>query len=365
MKNIFEKMISSYARQIHRRRFFAFILYTLYLLLYTPLASAATLSIDPEVLAVGPGDTFVATVRLETLPDECVNAVSIELYYPFDWMNASAVSKGESLLTLWPDEPSVDREHGRVFLSGGIPAGYCGRVQGDPGKTNILAKIIFSIPGNMIGGKVAMGEIPLAIIFGSSTKVLLNDGFGTLAPLSLRNAEYRRTLTSQGMKNEWLDVVHADNTPPDLFTITAEHNDRAFDGKNFIIFSAVDKQSGVHHYEVTEDDPVNLGFIYGKKIKSSFVVAMSPYVLTDQTLQSRIIVRAYDHAGNMQEAILAPTNGTSTLGLSERGDAWGKFIDFFTLRVLGGALLLALSVALCWWMYVRKKTDDTQKDVAM
>lgn len=334
-----------------------FLLLTAYYLLPTHVF-AATLSIDPEILTVGPGDTFIATIRLDTLSDECVNAVSIELYYPSDWMNASAVSKGESLLTLWADEPFVDREHGRVFLSGGIPAGYCGRVQGDPGKTNILAKIIFSIPGNMIGGKTATGELPLAIMFGSSTRVLLNDGFGTPAPLFFNNAAYRRTLTSQGMKNEWLDMVHTDNIPPDLFTITVQHDTHAFEGKNFIVFSAVDKQSGVHHYEVTEDDPINLGFSYGKKIKSSFIVATSPYVLTDQTLQSRIIVRAYDHAGNMQEAIHAPTNGTSTLGLSGRSTTWEKFMYHPLLRTASGVLIFVFIIAVSWWMHARRKKID-------
>src|SRR3989344_7008730 len=125
---------------------FMLFLATPYLLLPTPL-SAATLSIDPETRSVGPGDTFVATLRLDTITGECVNAVTAEILYPKDWMNASAVSKGESLMSLWVEEPSVDREQGRVFMSGGIPAGYCGRVQGDPGKTNVVAKIIFSIPG--------------------------------------------------------------------------------------------------------------------------------------------------------------------------------------------------------------------------
>lgn len=336
-----------------------FLLLFTYYLLPTGV-SAATVSIDPDTLVVGPGDTFVATIRLETLPDECVNAVSVEVLYPSDWMNASAVSKGESLLTLWPDEPSVDREHGKVFFSGGVPAGYCGRVQGDPGKTNILAKIIFSIPGNMIGGKIATGEVVLPILFGSSTQVLLNDGFGTPAPLLLQTAIYSRNLVSQGMKNEWLDVVHADTIPPDLFTITVEHDARVFDGKNFIIFSVIDKQSGVHHYEVMEDDPINLGFSYGKKVKSSFIVASSPYLLTDQTLQSRIIVRAFDHSGNMQEAVHAPTNGTSTKGLSQRNTITDAFSQLLSWRIFGGIFILALLTAFGWWLYIRhKKSPQT------
>jgi hypothetical protein len=91
-----------------------FLLLTTYYLLPTSV-SAATLSIDPDTLTVGPGDTFVATIRLETLPDECVNAASVELLYPVDWMNASAVSKGPKKhfqksgfqIGLWPIAISI------------------------------------------------------------------------------------------------------------------------------------------------------------------------------------------------------------------------------------------------------------------
>lgn len=335
---------------------FVFLPYSNFHIPNSGIAYAATLSVDPEVKSIGPGDTFVATIRLDTLPDECVNAVSLELSYPSEWMNASAVSKGESLLTLWSDEPVVDREHGKVSFSGGIPAGYCGRVQGDPGKTNIIAKVIFSIPGNMIGGKIATGPVPLPILFGSSTAVLLNDGFGTPALLTLHGANYIRMLTSVGLKNEWLDIVHTDNISPDLFTISLERDSRTFEGKYFIVFSAIDKQSGIQHYEVIEDDPGKLGFLYGKNEKASFVTTNSPYVLTDQSLHSRIIVRAYDHAGNIQEAIFAPTNGTSTPGFAERQK--GIFANKPLLfGVLGGIGILLLCGGL--WFVLRRKTNTT------
>ncbi len=48
---------------------------------------------------------------------------------------------------------------------------------------------------------------------------------------------------------------------------------------------------------------------FAVKTKSSFITGVSPYVLTDQLLKSRITVRAFDHAGNTQEAVLAPKNG--------------------------------------------------------
>lgn len=338
------------------RRLFSRLIVVTCLLFSAPLVQAATLSIDPDTKTVGPGDTFMVTIRLDTAPDECINAVTAEILYPKDWMNASAVSKGESLMSLWVDEPSVDREAGRVFMSGGIPAGYCGRVQGDPGKTNVVAKIIFSIPGNMIGGKVATGPITLPITFGPNTAVLENDGFGTPAPLTFHNASYIRELNSQGLKNEWLDIVHTDNIQPDPFTISVEQHASTFEGKYFIIFSATDKQSGIHHYEIMEDDPENLGFIYGRKMKSSFITGTSPYLLTDQLLRSRVTVRAFDHAGNTQEAVLAPKNGSQ--GPNSTDAVKRNMSKLLSPTWLGGGVLLVLLIGgSAWFVHRRKKSE--------
>src|SRR3989344_881302 len=325
-----------------------------YLVLALPVAYAATLSIDPPDGNFGPGDTFVLTVRLDTAHDECVNAASIVVNYPTDWMKASAISKGESLFTLWPEEPMIDLDNGVVRFDGGIPAGYCGRVQGDPGKTNILAKIIFTIPGNMIGGKTASGPEALAVTFGTETKVLLNDGFGTQAPLTLVSGAYVRELNSLGMKNEWIDLVLEDTTPPELFRIELAKEANTFQGKYFIIFSTVDKQSGVDHYEVSEDDPEQFGFVRGKKYeKALFVTAKSPYVLIDQELKSRVTVRAYDHARNISEAILPPQNGAKApLGSSR--DTMVVVRHWFSL--VGGTVL---AIVFVWiWLPRRKMRSE-------
>jgi hypothetical protein len=152
-----------------------------------------------------------------------------------------------------------------------------------------------------------------------------------------------RELTSQGLKNEWIDVVHADTTAPEMFAVQLAHDANTFQGKYFIIFSTVDKQSGVQHFEVSEDDPMRLGFVRGKPTeKALFVNAQSPYVLSDQELKSRVVVRAYDHAGNVSEAILSPQNGTSSaMTISPQSGFSRK-----TLGMLGGALLVLLLVGL-------------------
>lgn len=331
---------------------FVFIPFSIFHIPNSGIAYAATLTLDPNTGSYGPGDMFVATLRLDTAPGECINAAAIELLYPTDWVKVTAVSKGESLLTLWTDEPVIDAENGKLTFSGGIPAGYCGRIQGDPGKTNILAKVVFGIPGNMIGGKTSTGPVPMNITFGSSTRILLNDGFGSPALLTTHNATFTHVLNSSGIKNEWLDIVHADTTPPDEFKVTIAHDQSTFDGKYFIIFLAVDKQSGVHHYEVREDDPVRLGITRGKNEQASFVIATSPYVLKDQELKSRVTVRAIDNAGNIQESILAPSGDVIAAGKgSQSSSSSGKNMPLWWIL---GAVVIVLILGLVSWFYTRR-----------
>ena len=335
-KEVFKKALKQFSGAV-------LLLTTAYLLLPT-LVSAATLSLDSAKGSFGPGDMFLVTVRLDTDTDECINAADITVKYPIEWLKATAFSKGESLLTLWPEEPVIDTEHGTVTFSGGIPAGYCGRVQGDPGRTNILGKVAFSINASPLSGNAPTAPLSVPLTFASSTKVLENDGFGTEAKLTLTGTDITRVRTSQGKTNEWLDIVRGDTIPPDEFKIEVAHDQATFGGKFFVVFSTVDKQSGVDHYEVSEDDPSRLGFVYGKNVKSEWKTTTSPYVLLDQTLQSRVIVRAIDNAGNIQEAILAPTNGDLSLpkvGASNSNRTLGAWCVIAALLgvVMGGILL--------------------------
>ena len=314
--------------------------------------SAATLSIDPSHGSFGPGDMFVMTVRIDTATDECINAADIEVAFPNDLVKVTAVSKGESLMTLWTDGPSIENEKGRVTWSGGIPGGYCGRVLGDPGKTNILGKVVF----NVLPVKADSVELSMRFSFGSSTKVLLNDGFGSVAPLSVHGADLTRVLRSSGVKNEWVDIVRADTTPPDQFDVSIHHDSSTLDGKYFIIFSTVDKQSGVDHFEVMEDDPARIGYVRGKNEKAHFAPAASPYVLVDQSLKSRVTVRAIDNAGNIEEAILPPSNGTfSVNAASDTGSIASEYQDVWWFILIA---LFAGVIGFAYWHHHSTKEKE-------
>lgn len=320
--------------------------------------SALTLSLDSSATRYGPGDTFVVTVRADNVgADECFNAADLVVLYPADLVDVVAVSKGESLFTLWAEEPAIDRKNGRVRIAGGIPAGYCGRVLGDPGRTNILAKIIMSIPGFQIGGRPVTEETPVTITFAPETAVLQNDGFGTPISYATKKLTLTRLLESSGIGNAWTAEVHEDLIPPESFVPLVQKDPQTFGGKYFLVFSTVDKQSGLDHFDVVEEDPLHPGYVrrtnYDRTIPLSVT---SPYVLKDQDLHSTIIVTAYDNAGNQRRAEIPPPLGTSTALFSDKGirfsrDLWGWIIAGICLFGITGSI---------FYLFVRRHKEDAE-----
>lgn len=279
-------------------------------ILVAPLSvSAAALTLDPEEATLGPGDSILVTVRLDPdLEGECINAVTGVVSFPPGTIDAVAFSKGESLLTLWVEEPIIDREKGLVRFSGGIPGGYCGRVLGDPGLTNIIGKIVFAVPGFTVGAPAPKQTAD--IVFASGTEVLLNDGAGTPALLTFKNASFVRAETAQRTQNDWLDAVRADTTPPDPFTVEIHRDADVLEGKYFAVFSTIDKQSGIHHFEVLEESPKRYS-LFGSNPQDAYVPVTSPYVLKDQARGGKLFVRAVDQAGNKREAVVLPDASAS------------------------------------------------------
>jgi hypothetical protein len=306
------------------------------------LAQAMSVSLDAAEKTYGPGDTFVVSLRAEGLTsEECFNAADITLEYPKALVNAVAISKGESLFTLWPEEPAIDRERGSVHLVGGVPAGYCGRVLGDPGRTNILAKVIFSVPGFQVGGAPIERDTPFTIVIATGTTVLLNDGNGTPANTINGVLSLTRLLVGSGV-NEWTAQVHNDTLPPDPFTPEVNQDTNTFAGKYFLVFSAVDKQSGMNHFEITEEDPLHPGYARGSNQSIAPITGTSPYVLKDQELKSVIVVTAVDNAGNRQRVALPPPMGTST---EKTGSGLGSMLWW----ILGACAFLIVAFGIWWY----------------
>ncbi len=274
-------------------------------------AHAATLYIDPTKADLNRGDSITVSVRLDTDEGECVNVVNGVVSYT-DNIQPVDISRGSSIFSMWVEEPVINKESRTITFAGGIPNGYCGRIPGDPRLTNNVVDLVFQSPGLQIG--TTEGGNEASISFNEQTQVLLNDGFGSIAPLQLFGTSI--TLAREPgseLKNEWQGVVATDEIPPEGFSIALERTENAFSNDYFITFNTTDKQSGIDHYEVIEEplSSYNL-FLWGAET-APWVEARSPYVLTDQSLNSTIRVKAIDKAGNEYIATLVPPEASRTL----------------------------------------------------
>ena len=268
---------------------------------------AASLYMDPNTAELYRGDTLKVSIRLDTDEDECINVVDGVVTYS-DNIQPVDISRGSSILSMWVEEPVINRADHTITFAGGIPNGYCGRIAGDPRLTNVVVDLLFQSPGFVIGatddGNVAK------IAFSPQTQVYLNDGLGTQAPLSMYGASITLNEKAGGnIDNQWSDIINADNIAPNEFSITLERTANAYSNDWFIVFNTTDKQSGVDHYEVIEESTVEARLFNWGREDAPWREVKSPYVLKDQSLNSTIRVRAIDKAGNEYIAVYVPEEG--------------------------------------------------------
>ncbi len=304
-------------------------------------AHAASLYIDPPFSELYRGDAVELSIRLnvDKSTGECINAVDAVLSYSTNIAPVD-ISLGDSIFSMWVQEPVIDTQERTISFAGGIPNGYCGRVDGDPRLTNTLATMIFRSPGFSIGGGGDDGGDSTKgnVIFTDFTTAYLNDGLGTKADLATYGAEI--TLNKKagpGIVDPWRDAVGQDQIPPEEFSIFLEKDPLAFSGKYYISFNTTDKQTGIDQYQVIEQPLNEFGSFTWGEATAPWVVARSPYVLEDQSLNTIIRVKAIDKAGNEYIATLLPEESLRTLSRNQA-------TSFVAFGVIGIILLICFAV---------------------
>ncbi len=274
-------------------------------------ASAATLYLDPNQAELKRGDSIKISVRLDTSESECVNAIDGVISYSEN-IQPVDISRGNSIFSMWVQEPTINKENRTITFAGGIPNGYCGRIPGDPRLTNNIVDLVFQSPGMQVGSSESGNEV--SIDFSPSTRVYLNDGFGTVASTSFLGAKIQLSREAGSeIINPWQETVQNDTVYPEKFSISLERTTNAFSNDYFITFNTTDKQSGIDHYEVIEEPLDSKNLFHWGAVDAPWVEAKSPYVLSDQSLNSTIRVRAIDKAGNEYIAVYIPEASQRTL----------------------------------------------------
>jgi hypothetical protein len=257
----------------------------------------AVLYLEPSQGEYHQNDTFIVEARIDT-GGKCINTVKAIISFPKDLLEAKDFSTGNSILSLWLESPKIDQKEGLISFVGGIPGGFCGPLPGEPEKPNLLGRIIFRVVSRDVSRSLAQ------IAFRNDSQVLLNDGFGTQAKLTLKEAVF--TILTEKLevpKDEWQEELSKDDIPPEPFEIKISQDPNIFGGKYFIVFSTTDKQTGIDHYEVKE---TRKRHETERETTRNWKRAESPYLLEDQSLKSIIKVKAVDKAGNERIAEYVP-----------------------------------------------------------
>jgi hypothetical protein len=169
---------------------------------------------------------------------------------------------GGSVFSLWPVPPVYTAEDHAIRFTGGRPEGL--KERGFLFRMRLFSK--------------QAGTVTLSWIGGSAYR---NDGVGTASGVSSRSLT---TTLSYGEPNI-ISPSSIDTEPPIFDTVLVSQDPGVYEGKYFVSFHASDDISGVSRYTVVEN-------------QISTDVSGGAYVLLDQERKSRVILTAYDHAGN-------------------------------------------------------------------
>jgi hypothetical protein len=355
-------------RRTSHKKFLVFVSFLLVLFSGLPLVvRAATLYLMPQSQTVYRGDNFLIEIRLDTEGEE-VNAVEANLKFPSDLLKITDFSKGGSILTFWPQEP--DFKENSISFTGGIPGGFKGEGlilkinflgkeigkaevnfkddskvllndgKGTPAKLNFLEgnyeiiekpeklpkissrthpdqnkwykETTLHLHWDLIEGaeySFILSKDPLAEPDEIPDKPESKEGLAWIGDMEYPNLEdgiyYFHLRERRGtdadlnaeQRGKWGPKITframVDSTSPEDFKPEIGKDPTIFGGKYFLSFATTDLTSGVQYFEIKEG-------------KRDFKRAESPYLLEDQSLENKILVKAVDKAGNEKISEIIP-----------------------------------------------------------
>jgi hypothetical protein len=234
-------------------------------------AAAATLSLKSDFSALRVGDVFVVDLIIDT-EKQTLNAAEVEVIFPNDIFEYVNSNEGDSVVSLWVEEPSY-QEPNLVTFSGITPGGFAGE------ETELMS---FTFRAKGIG----QGNIEI-----NQASALLHDGLGTSVELTKQNLHLA---VVEG--DSEIVVRSVDDEIPEHFSPEVIQDKDVYNGAHSLIFATEDKGSGLDHFMVKE------GWF------GTYEKADSPYLLKTQSLDKKIVIKAVDRQGNERVEILYPQN---------------------------------------------------------
>jgi len=252
------------------------------------------------------GQSFEVGVFINTDNEE-INAIEGKIVFPQDLLEIKKINDGNSIINFWIEKPKSVSD-GQITFSGIVPGGY-----------NDKQGLIFSV--TFLAKKDGTGAIEF-----NGIKTLLNDGKGTEAPLTTSNFQFLISNPPTGAPVPQITTPKTeDRNPPEEFTPQIAANPTIFNGKWFLVFAALDKGSGIDHYEVCEG-------------KRKCVIVESPYLLQNQDLDEEIIVKAIDKSGNERVATVP----------AQKSRVWYKNYSLLGILIIAAIAFMYLIWKILW-----------------
>ena len=242
--------------------------------------SAAELKLLSSAQEIAVGQQFKVDLLLNT-ENEIINAVEGKIVFPADLLEMKELQDGNSIINFWIEKLSSNNNE--LVFSGIIPGGY-------NDAEGFIFSAVFEAKKEMTG-----------VIEIKESKILLNDGKGTQAKLSVKNFSFV-AIRAPIRGDSW--VSPKDTEQPEAFSPQISHDPNIFDNKWFLVFATQDKGSGIERYEVQERRESKIFNL--RPIKNNWIIAESPYQIQDQNLHSIIYIRAIDKSGNERMEMLLP-----------------------------------------------------------
>ena len=290
---------------------FLSVIFSFSFFLFAATVQAASFSIESPATDLPLNQKITVKVYLDA-QNETINAVEGKLNIPAT-LQVVGINNGGSIINFWVEEPTFVSDNSIAF-SGIVPGGFYGN-----------HGLLFSIDF------LTTEEGSPKLSFSEST-ALLNDGAGTSASISTKDLTFN--VSSSITSVPGLEEPAVDTTPPETFVPSVGQNTSLFDNQWFLAFSTQDKESGIAYYEVQETKSSKPG--------ETWVRAESPYLLSDQDLNSYIFVRAVDNYDNER---LAKVTGYPPL--------WYKKPLIFAI-IFVGILVALIFVRGLWGKKLRK-----------
>ncbi len=246
------------------------LLILLFSLLYSHSLLAANFDLDFDKDILQKNDLVILTISLNT-EGQSINTIEGYLKYKPNFLKIETINTGGSFVNFWVNKPESSND-GTVYFSGVTPGG----IMTNKGE---VFKVIFRAEG--------VGTTNLSI---EDISLFLNDGQGTLVNIKNENSSIKILKENNNILSP---VISDDKIAPENFKIIRTRDNNIYENQWFIVFSTIDKNSGIDHYEICE--------------LFKCITGESPILLKNQTPFYYIKVNAYDVNNNMVSSTLIST----------------------------------------------------------